>query len=57
MSPRAIAALTRSAAASMPRWVLPFYWLAAACLLLFGGLIWAVARFCLSMRPLYEARR
>jgi hypothetical protein len=54
--PREIARLARGAAESMPRWALPFYWVSAACLLLFAIPIWLVARFCISMRPLYQRR-
>lgn len=57
MSFRSILAACRRNAASVPRWALPFYWASAACVLLFAGLIWLVAAFCMSMRPVYEARR
>jgi len=40
----------------MPWWVLPFYWLSVACVLLFIGLIGLVAALCMAMRPVYEAR-
>jgi hypothetical protein len=54
---RALIHANRSITATIPRWALPFYWCAAACVLLFSGVIWLVARICMSMRPLYEARR
>jgi hypothetical protein len=41
----------------MPGWALPFYWLSAACVVLFAGFIWLIAAFCMSMRPVYERRR
>jgi len=40
----------------MPWWVLPFYWVSTGCILLFLGFIWVMARFCMSMRPVYEGR-
>lgn len=49
--------LGRTAAASMPRWALPFYWISAACLLPFVVFIWSIASFCMAMRPLYERPR
>jgi hypothetical protein len=39
----------------MPRWVAPFYWVSVTCVLTFIGFIWMVARFCMSMRLIYEA--
>jgi hypothetical protein len=46
----------RGAAATIPRWGLPFFWFATACLLLFSLPIFLVAAFCTGMRPLYERR-
>jgi hypothetical protein len=57
MSFRALVRANSSIVATIPRWALPFYWCAAACILLFSGVIWLVASLCMSMRPLYERRR
>ena len=32
------------------------YWASAAMVILFAGLIWPVAAFCMAMRPMYEAQ-
>jgi hypothetical protein len=56
INPRAIIRASRRTAASVPPWVLPFYWASAACLLLFAGMICLVGALCMSMRPLYERR-
>jgi hypothetical protein len=53
---RALIRASRRTATSMPWWVLPFYWASAAMVILFAGLIWPVAAFCMAMRPMYEAR-
>jgi hypothetical protein len=54
---RDLFAAVAGTAQSMPRWVLPFYWVSASCVLLFAGPIWLVTAFCMSMRPVYESRR
>jgi hypothetical protein len=53
---RALIRASRQTAAAMPWWVLPFYWASAAMVILFAGLIWPVAAFCMAMRPMYEAQ-
>jgi hypothetical protein len=56
MTFRALIRASRRTATSIPWWALPFYWASAAMVILFAGLIWPVAAFCMAMRPMYEAR-